>query len=207
MDVKNAYNSWAPQYDSNQNKTRDLEGIALRDQLKNISFNAVLEIGCGTGKNTQWLAGKAQTITSVDFSYEMLELAKLKVPPGSVKFIKADIMDEWTFGNSSFDLVSFSLVLEHIENLDFIFHETTKSLKPGGYVYIGELHPYKQYTGTKARFATEDGTQIVPCFNHHISDFIRAAKKHGLAMENVEEYFDEDNNETPRILALIFIKN
>jgi ubiquinone/menaquinone biosynthesis C-methylase UbiE len=142
-----------------------------------------------------------------DFSDEMLELAKLKVQPGQVKFIKADITLEWAFGNASFDLVSFSLVLEHIENLDFIFHEAAKSLKPGGHVYIGELHPYMQYTGTKARFTTEAGNQIVPCFNHHISEFIHAAKKNGLTLLNVEEYFDEDNNELPRILALIFIKN
>lgn len=207
MDVKKAYNSWAPQYDSNQNKTRDLEGVALRDQLKTISFNAVLEIGCGTGKNTQWLIEKAPVVTSVDFSGEMLELAKLKVPPGRAKFIKADITHEWAFGNASFDLVSFSLVLEHIENLNFIFQETSKSLKTGGHVYLGELHPYKQYAGTKARFTTEEGTQIVPCFNHHISELIHAAKKHGLTLENVEEYFDEGNNEIPRILVLIFIKN
>ena len=206
MDVENAYSLWAPQYDINQNKTRDLEGIALRDLLTNISFNAVLEIGCGTGKNTQWLIEKAEMVTSVDFSDEMLALAKLKVPPGRVKFIKADVAHEWSFGNTMFDLVSFSLVLEHIQNLDFIFQQTTKSLKKEGHVYIGELHPYKQYAGTKARFTTDDGIQMVPCFNHHISEFIQAAKKHELTLVSVEEYFDEDNNEKPRILALIFIK-
>lgn len=206
MDVENAYNSWAPQYDTNQNKTRDLEGIVLRDRLKTISFKTVLEIGCGTGKNTQWLVEKAQSITSVDFSDEMLERAKLKVPPGSVTFIKADISNEWDFDNPMFDLVCFSLVLEHIKNLDFIFQQTIKCLKPEGCVYVGELHPFKQYTGTKAKFTTDEGTNTVPCFNHHISEFIHAAKKHGLTLESVEEYFDEDNHEIPRILALIFIK-
>lgn len=207
MEVENAYNLWASQYDSNQNTTRDLEGIALREQCKNISFNTVLEIGCGTGKNTQWFAEKANSITCVDFSGEMLALAKLKVPQGRVEFIKADITHSWTFGKEKFDLVSFSLVLEHIQNLDFIFEQTSKSLKTKGRVYIGELHPYKQYAGSKARFTTEEGTQTVPCHNHHISEFIRAAKKHGLTLENIEEYFDEDNNDTPRILAIIFIKN
>jgi hypothetical protein len=58
-----------------------------------------------------------------------------------------------------------------------------------------------QYSGTKARFTTDDGTQILPCFNHHISEFIHAAKKHGLTLENIEEYFDEGYHEIPGILA------
>lgn len=52
MNVQQAYNIWADQYDTNQNKTRDLEGIALREILQDIHFENCLEIGCGTGKNT-----------------------------------------------------------------------------------------------------------------------------------------------------------
>ena len=37
MNVQQAYNTWAEQYDTNQNKTRDLEGITLREVLADIS--------------------------------------------------------------------------------------------------------------------------------------------------------------------------
>ncbi|MBW3545043.1 MAG: SAM-dependent methyltransferase, partial [Bacteroidetes bacterium] len=67
--------------------------------------------------------------------------------------------------------------------------------------------PYKQYTGTKARFETEAGTQEVTCFKHHISDFVQAAKKWGLALADLDEFFDEHNrNGTPRILTLLLKK-
>jgi hypothetical protein len=33
MNVKKAYNKWAEQYDTNNNKTRDLEAMALRKNL------------------------------------------------------------------------------------------------------------------------------------------------------------------------------
>ena len=33
MDTKQAYNVWASQYDTNENKTRDLEQHALRENL------------------------------------------------------------------------------------------------------------------------------------------------------------------------------
>ena len=144
MDIRQAYNKWASQYDTNNNKTRDLEAQALRASLAYIQFENVLEIGCGTRKNTAWFIEKAKHVTAIDLSDEMLAKAKEKINSDRVQFKRADITIAWTFSNELYDLVSFSLVLEHIENLDFIFNETSKSLKPGGYVYIGELHPFKQ---------------------------------------------------------------
>jgi ubiquinone/menaquinone biosynthesis C-methylase UbiE len=206
MNTKQAYNTWALQYDTNQNKTRDLEGQALRQTLANISFYNCLEIGCGTGKNTSWLVEKAKHITAVDLSDEMLAKAKEKIISDKVDFMQADITTTWTFGNE-FDLVSFSLVLEHINDLEHIFQETSKSLKAGGYVYIGELHPYKQYAGSKARFDTEAGQQVVECFDHHISDFIQIPLKYGLMPVDINEYFDNnDRNEIPRILTVLLKK-
>ncbi|MFL9483985.1 class I SAM-dependent methyltransferase [Chitinophagaceae bacterium LWZ2-11] len=207
MDTQQAYNIWAAQYDTNNNKTRDLEGLALKISLTNIHFDDCLEVGCGTGKNTVWFADKTKHVTSVDFSEEMLAIAKSKITTGNVEFKQVDINKDWTFRTQQYDLVSFSLVLEHIENLDHIFMEVAASLKPGGHVYIGELHPFKQYTGSKARFDTEHGTQVVPCFTHNASDFIQSAKKFGLSIVDLNEYFDDDNrNEIPRILTIILKK-
>ena len=204
MNVQQAYNNWASQYDTNNNKTRDIEAIALREILSTISFDTVLEVGCGTGKNTAWLVEKAKQVTAIDLSSEMLTKAKEKIKSKNVEFIQADIKNKWTFTSQLYDLVSFSLVLEHIQNLDPVFKETSKKLKPGGYVYIGELHPFKQYAGTKARFDTDDGQQVVECFNHHISEFMQTAKKYQLMPVDIREYFDDnDTNEIPRILSIL----
>jgi 2-polyprenyl-3-methyl-5-hydroxy-6-metoxy-1,4-benzoquinol methylase len=207
MDVKEAYDIWAFQYDTNHNKTRDLEAIAIRNELDKIKFSNCLEIGCGTGKNTEWLVSKSEKIVAVDLSNEMLSKAKGKISSETVTFIRADIKEEWTFTESKFDLIGFSLVLEHIEKLDHIFCETAKKITPNGYVYIGELHPFKQYTGTKARFEDEKGLQIVNCFNHHISDFVHSAKKYGFEVQDINEYFDNsDRNTIPRILTILLKK-
>lgn len=208
MHPQQAYNNWASQYDTNENKTRDLEAIALRETLASVSFSNCLEIGCGTGKNTEWFLQRAGHITAVDLSEEMLLKAKQKLNSKKVKFVQADINNGWDFTAETYDLVSFSLVLEHIENLDHIFKEAYKKLNEGGFVYIGELHPFKQYIGSKARFETEQGIQIVQCYNHHISDFIHAAKNYGLNIISVDEYFDNDDRASvPRILVLMMQKN
>lgn len=205
METRAAYNLWAQQYDTNENKTRDLEAKALRDVLTEIAFSNCLEIGCGTGKNTEWLIGKGR-VTGVDLSEEMLQKAKQKIVSDEVNFIQADITEDWKFGND-YDLVTFSLVLEHIEDLQAIFRQVAKALKPGGHVYIGELHPFKQYSGSKARFETEGGVQVVNCFTHHVSDFSNAAKKAGLQLMELHEYFDDDDRVgLPRVLTMLFKK-
>lgn len=207
MSIQQAYNSWASQYDTNENKTRDMEAVALRETLDPLSFDNCLEIGCGTGKNTSWLIKNAKQVLAVDFSEKMLAKAKARVSSTQVEFKQADINQPWEFGQKHFDLITFSLVLEHIEQLDHIFLETVAALKPGGHVYIGELHPFKQYIGSKARFDTEKGQQVVDCFNHHVSDFTGKALRNGLTPVSVNEYFDDNNRKgIPRLLVLLFRK-
>lgn len=103
------------------NKTRDLEALALRRILAGKTFDNALEIGCGTGKNTAWLQPVCNRLVAVDLAEEMLARAKEKINPDTVTFHQADISQAWTFADKPFDLVTFSLVLEHIEDLNSIF--------------------------------------------------------------------------------------
>jgi ubiquinone/menaquinone biosynthesis C-methylase UbiE len=207
MSIQLAYNQWAEQYDTNQNKTRDLEAIALRSILENISFDNCLEIGCGTGKNTEWLLQKAKQVLAIDFSEAMLAKAKEKIAVPHVSFQQADITHPWNFGRHQFQLVTFSLVLEHIEHLQPIMKEASNALIPGGYMYIGELHPFKQYSGSKARFESEQGRQIVECYTHHVSDFIQTALQNRFSVVDLQEHFDtNDKNQLPRILTILLRK-
>lgn len=207
MDTRQAYNVWASQYDTNDNKTRDLEAQVLRLTLNNIPFTTCLEIGCGTGKNTAFLAQTANSITAIDLSEEMLAKAKEKAGSKNITFKQADITGDWGFAQGPYDLITFSLVLEHIFDLDHIFSQVSKQIRPGGYVYIGELHPFKQYSGSKARFDTEQGVQVVQCYDHHVSDFIQTAKKYNLQVADLNEYFDtNDRTNLPRILMLLLQK-
>jgi ubiquinone/menaquinone biosynthesis C-methylase UbiE len=208
MNIQQSYNLWSQQYDTNQNKTRDLEALAIRETLAEINVENCLEIGCGTGKNTALLLTKAKKVVAVDLSEEMLAYAKQKIKSEQVEFIHADIRDEWSFTKGQYDLVSFSLVLEHIEDLVEIFKKTYGLMKPNGLVYVGELHPYKQYAGSKARFETEAGRQEVSCFNHNISDFTVAARQNGFEIIDIAEHFDNSDRHTiPRIITFLFRKN
>lgn len=207
MNNQEGYNTWAATYDTVINKTRDLEAKVLRKTLTGHKFSHILEAGCGTGKNTSWLASLATNLTAFDLSEEMMNKARQKVNDPHVAFRQADLTQSWPSLSQPADLIVSSLVLEHIEDLDFIFKEAGAALENNGLFYICELHPFKQYSGSKARFETNDGLVVLDCFTHHISDYIKAAVKHGFTLQEVDEWFDEDNEkELPRLVSFVFRK-
>jgi ubiquinone/menaquinone biosynthesis C-methylase UbiE len=205
METQKAYNIWAGNYDAVLNKTRDLEAQALRQTLSGINVGEVLEIGCGTGKNTEWLLTRVPSVIAVDFSEEMLQKAREKIGASHVRFTQADITQPWGFVQQPVDLVTCSLVLEHIQDLGFVFGQARLALKAGGRFYIGELHPFKQYQGSKARFDTEEGIVTPDCYVHHVADFFQAAKGAGFDCIDLQEWFDDnDRTTTPRLLSMVF---
>lgn len=208
MDIQGAYNEWSGTYDIDENLTRDLDQKVTRDSLAGLRFESILEIGCGTGKNTPFLAQLGQSVHAVDFSEGMIEKAKEKVQAQNVRFATMDISQKWIFGDQSFDLVVCNLVLEHIQNIAFVFAEAARSLQPGGRFFLNELHPFKQYGGGKARFQRGDETVEVDAFIHHISDFLNAASAHGLGLVQLAEHWHAaDENKPPRLISFLFEKH
>ncbi len=206
MSTQHLYNQWSATYDTVENKTRDLEKLACETVLADIPLTRVLELGGGTGKNTEWLAERAENVLSVDFSEEMQAVAKAKVKNSNVEFRRGDVRSEWSFVDSKVDLITCSLILEHVEDLNFMFEQAGKVLVAGGRFYICELHPLKQYEGSKARFETEDGVQVTECFTHHISDYTNAAVRNGFSIGRLNEWFDdEDRTITPRLISFLFV--
>ena len=207
MSIEKAYNIWASQYDSNLNLTRDLDKKCTIKTLKNLDFKNVLELGCGTGKNTEWLLNKAERIIGLDFSQEMLNKAKAKIFDKRVLFKKADLTKDWEIENNFVDLITASLTLEHIENLDQIFSQANLKLKKNGLFFISELHPFKQYSGSKAKYETENGIKELEVYIHDISEYIDTAKNNGFKLIELKEWFDESSeNEIPRMISFVFKK-
>lgn len=206
MSIEKAYNQWSSQYDTNKNRTRDMDKKVTRHVLTDLEFNSVLELGCGTGKNTEWLQSRASNILAVDFSEEMLNIAKSKISYSKVIFQKADITKIWDWTVEKYDLITCNLILEHIKDLEFIFNQAFSKLESGGYFFISELHPFKQYNGTKARFESGDGLIELETFTHHISEYLNAAHAASFQLKKLNEWFDEDRNTPPRLLNLLFLK-
>lgn len=207
MNIQDAYDEWSGIYDSNPNLTRDLDAQVIRETLASRRFRSILELGCGTGKNTVFLAKIAEQVQALDFSGGMIQKAREKVKSKNVRFEMADLTRRWNCGDSACDLIVCCLVLEHIEDLSHIFFEAARTLAPGGGLLINELHPFKQYGGAKARFARGAETVELPVFAHHISEFVNAAQGRGFALVKLDEYWHaEDAGKPPRLVSFMFAR-
>jgi ubiquinone/menaquinone biosynthesis C-methylase UbiE len=205
MDIQNAYDEWSYSYDHDENRTRDLDRDIVRNRLGSVHFDSILEIGCGTGKNTSFFAQIGEKIQAVDFSQGMIAKAREKVQAENVRFALMDITRPWEFADEFFDLIVCNLVLEHIQDISHVFSEAARTLRSGGHFFIDELHPFRQYEGTKARFYRTGEKVEVDAFLHHVSDFLKAAKDHRLSLVHLDEYWHAtDENRPPRILSLYF---
>ena len=199
------YNAWAYQYDNNINPTRDLDKVVTKKSLSNIDFFKVLELGCGSGKNTEWLISKADKLVGLDFSKNMLALARKKITSKKVTFINADINKKWPVDNNSFDLAIINLTLEHIEILDHIFNSLFMKLVQGGKCFVCELHPKKQLSGSKARFEKNGDEIALDVFYHSELEYIESAEKAGFNLIVKKEWYD-NKKAVPRLISFLFEK-
>jgi ubiquinone/menaquinone biosynthesis C-methylase UbiE len=102
----------------------------------------VLDLGCGNGRNSVYLAGQGLQVVGIDFSHKMLEIAVEKTARIDLNnrpnFVQADIM-ELPFRSSTFDAAIFIAALHHIPNEIYrlaALDELYRCIKPGGTVLI-----------------------------------------------------------------------
>ena len=203
--IKDNYDSWALQYDDNINPTRDLDKIATIKFLSKIYFSNVLELGCGTGKNTEWLITKADSLVGLDFSKNMLDVAMEKVKSSKATFIKTNLNQEWPVDDNSFDLATINLTLEHIKKLDHIFHSLSKKLSASGKCFVCELHPKKQAEGSKAQFLENGIKKELYTYQHSERDYIKNAEEAGFVLVSKKEWWD-NKEDLPRLISFLFEK-
>lgn len=207
MKIQDAYTRWSTTYDSDRNLTRDLDRRVTESTLADRNCQNILELGCGTGKNTALLERIGRKVLALDFSPGMLQQAKTKLKTDHVFFVRADLTKPWPAKTGSFELIVCNLVLEHIEDVDPVFYQASQSLTAGGEFFVSELHPFRQYQGTQANFRNEQETVEIDAFVHHLSDFTEAARANGLSLKSMNEWWhEEDLNKPPRLVSFLFEK-
>ena len=208
MKVQDAYAKWANSYDTDRNRTRDLDQQIMHEFLGARNLGVVLEFGCGTGKNTVFLAEIADRVHALDFSEPMIARARQKISAVNVMFQLADISQPWPHAEATIDLVTCNLVLEHVADLDFVFAEAARVLAPRGKLLVSELHPFRQYLGVKANFTRGEERTEIPAFVHHVGDFLESAQANALQLLRLKEswHSEDDQNQPPRLISFLFTK-
>jgi len=190
------YDAWSTSYDDYDNPMIVMADRALADLLPRIRDLSVLELGCGTGRNAEALLGAgAARYVGVDSSPGMLARAKARALDARATWICANLFDD-VEGIGGFDVVLFSLVLEHVEALGPALERAAKALVPGGIVRAHEIHPELRAAGTQAHFRAGEQEIALTSYPHTVTDFRAAVKGAELDLVAITDWYA-----TPREIA------
>jgi 2-polyprenyl-3-methyl-5-hydroxy-6-metoxy-1,4-benzoquinol methylase len=89
---------------------------AMLSLIGNVRNKKLLDAGCGYGYYSILLAKQGATVTGIDISAKMIELAKNNAEKASVscQFFVCDMQDLSMFASSTFDMVISSIVVGYL---------------------------------------------------------------------------------------------
>ncbi|MFA5779359.1 MAG: ubiquinone/menaquinone biosynthesis methyltransferase [Elusimicrobiota bacterium] len=151
FNIQTMFNYLAPRYDLfNKLTSLSLDGywrkfaVSKSNECKNI-----LDVCTGTGELAFELASKNEQrkITGVDFSTEMLNIAKNKLNGENIEFLLGNA-EKLSFPEAAFDCVTSGFAMRNvINNIDIVLKEMYRVIKPKGKIIILEMSkPYSKFS-------------------------------------------------------------
>jgi len=117
------------------------ERPATLSLLPEVAGKDVLDAGCAHGWYAERLVELGARVVAVDRSARMTELARARLA-GRCRVITGDFADlRDVLPDGSCDLVLSSLALHYVENLNAVFCEWARLLRPGGQIVLSTHHP------------------------------------------------------------------
>jgi SAM-dependent methyltransferase len=140
----NDYDSFAEAYTA-ENETSIwnayYERPAMLALAGDVSGRRVLDAGCGSGPLFAALRDRGASVTGIDASAGMLEVARKRLGADADLRV-ADLRNQLPLGDGEFDDVVASLVLHYIKDWAPTLAELRRVLKPGGRLIASVDHPY-----------------------------------------------------------------
>ncbi len=116
------------------------ERPAMLSIVEDVDQMQVLDLGCGAGQLSTELANRGATVTGIDVSPAMIEIAHQRLG-GRAVFEVGDLSNPLPFEDDSFDLVVASLVMHYIEDWKPVLDEVRRVLRPSGTMTFSTHHP------------------------------------------------------------------
>jgi ubiquinone/menaquinone biosynthesis C-methylase UbiE/DNA-binding MarR family transcriptional regulator len=104
----------------------------------------LLDLGTGTGRMLQLLAGRAEHAVGVDRSREMLAIARARLDEAGLRHcvVRQADMGRLPFEDASFDLIVCHMALHYAHVPSEIVAEAARVLRPGGTLLLIDFAPH-----------------------------------------------------------------
>jgi SAM-dependent methyltransferase len=119
-----------------------LERPALRSLVPaNLAGAVVLDAGCGSGAQAQWLLDQGAEVIGIDLSPRMIEEARHRCQ-GHGRFLAADLAEPLPIEPRSLDGITSSLALHYVRDWSVPLRSFAAALRRGGWAVISLDHPF-----------------------------------------------------------------
>ncbi|KAF3037206.1 hypothetical protein E8E12_003723 [Didymella heteroderae] len=212
--TQEAYDQWATVYDTDGNMLQSIDDDELNTLLPSLLDQVasksgpvinVLDLGCGTGRNTArllshpWPADKSINATGLDFSTGMLSLARRKLAPLADArsntefrlehcdpFPTSQPFSPTTLALPPQNLVISTLVLEHISLSNF-FTTISSLLAPDGTALVTNMHS-EMGSRSQAGFVNAEGVKVRgESYVYTLAETVQSAEGAGLRVLQARE--------------------
>jgi SAM-dependent methyltransferase len=192
VSAADGYGEWARTY---EDTVLDLMDLRLFEQLRTVPWNQArhaADLACGTGRIGVWLARQGvDAIDGVDLTPEMLELAHSK---GIYRRLQQSDVGDTPLASNAYDVVTASLVDEHLPDLRPLYSEAARIACPGGYFVLVGYHPWFMINGTPTHYDRATGEPVsIRCYVHLFSDHVQAALAAGWTLREMHEGVIDDD--------------
>jgi len=157
-------NSWSFWY-SKKEKTIDEEIPRLADLFKSKRISKILDLGCGTGRHTIYLAERGFEVYGFDFSPLAVKRAeeRLKKKKLTAQLTVLDMRKNFPYKDEVFDAIVTIRVIHHarLRVVKKSIAEIERTLKKGGYFYADvPSRPRNLKNGNSKVKIVEPGTRV-----------------------------------------------
>jgi ubiquinone biosynthesis O-methyltransferase len=140
---RNIKDSSREDYDLERESFFRRANLKFKEALGNVENKRILDVGCGIGNLSFYLAQQGANVTGIDLSKSSIEACKKEAKAKGLKInfkeMNAQIPD---FYDESFDMVVGSRVIHHLPNLKLFFKECKRLLKINGFIVF--IEPLKK---------------------------------------------------------------
>src|SRR6516162_4935090 len=177
---RDGYRLWASSYDKELNPMLALERRVLAPLLPMASGLDVVDFGCGTGRWLEILkTRRPHRLVGVDCSPEMLAIAREKTD-GAAEYLEGDC-NQLVYPPASADLILCNFLLSYIEDMPSFLGRIHRMLRPGGSVFLTDLHPCT-VSALQWRRGVQAGGSFheIQTHNRPVNEIIACCEREGL---------------------------
>lgn len=125
----------------NESPNNAIERPIFLELLGDFAGAEILDLGCGDGSfGRELLGGGARSYTGIEASVQMKQKAEAILAGTNSPIFHGDIAS-FSYPEAAYDIVASRFVIHYIANINALFQEIHKALKPGGKFIFTVQHP------------------------------------------------------------------